>query len=263
MNFIRVSKMEQKVTSPSFFRIIEEKPIKPGQYSKLLVSIPEIGLVSILAARKLIKDLKMERVGFAVSEPTSVIIRYENKEPEPMIRLFARDDILLLLYEAPLTSLMLIPLANLIIRLIEEKNIELPIMLASAPSQNRMSKGDEELTIIGAPVGDLAVKTLEEAGIKVVDNGTLSGPFAYVLNNMLIKKKAALVLLSETFPTPFAADPGSAAKLLKALAKILGRENEIDERELLERAEELRMEMRKLEKAMSVSLPKEVSELYT
>jgi len=251
----------QKVISPEFFRIVEEKPIEPNQYSKLIIAIPEVGLVSILAARKLIKDLKMERVGFAFSEPTSIIIRYENKKPEPVIRLFAKDEILLLLYEAPLNPLMMVPLAHLIIKIADEKNVELPIMLASAPSQARMSKSDDEISVIGAPVGELAMQALEKAGIEAVNNGTLSGPFAYVLNDRLMKKKSALVILSETFPTPFAADPASAAKLLQAVAKII--ERDIDTKELLERAEELRLEMRKLEKAMAAHLPKEISELYT
>jgi len=252
-----------KVTSPGFFRIIEERPIEPDKYTKLIVAIPEIGLVSILVARKLIKDLKMERIGFAVSDPTSIIIRYENKNPEPVVRLFSKDDVLLLLYEAPVDPLIMIPLANLIIEITDKKNVELPIMLSSAPSQARMSKGDEEISVIGAPVGEIAVKMLEKAGINRVNNGTLSGPFAYVLTDRLVKKKNGLVLLSETFPTPFAADPASAAKMLEALAKILDKEEEIDTRELLERAEELRLEMRKLEKAVKAPLPKEIGELYT
>mgnify|MGYP000580741122 CR=1 FL=1 len=252
-----------RITSPKFFRIVEEKPIESGKYKVLIVAIPEVGLVSILVARKLIKDLKMERVGFVFSEPTSILIRFENRKPQPVIRLFARDDILLLLYEAPIDPLMMIPLANLIIKLIDEKNIDLPIMLASAPSQARMAKSDSEISVIGAPVGDYAIKALEKANIQFISNGTLSGPFAYVLNDRLVKNKSGLVLLSETFPTPFAADPASAAKLLEALAKILNREEEIDTRELLERAEEIRLEMRKLEKAVKAQLPKEISELYT
>jgi len=76
-----------------------------------------------------------------------------------------------------------------------------------------------------------------------------------------MKGKNALVLLSETFPTPFTADPASAAKLLEVLSRML--DISIDTSELLERAEELRLEMRKLEKTMRSSLPKEISELYT
>lgn len=207
----------------------------------------------------MIKDLGMKRVGFITSDPTSIIIRYENKKPEPVIRLFAKDDILLLLYEAPINSLMMVPLANLI-RISDEKDIALPIMLASALSQTRLSKADTEISVIGAPVGEETEVMLGKAGVKQVENGTLSGPFAYVLNDRLMKKNA-LVLLSETFPMPFSADPASAAKMLEVLLKIL--DVSIDTSELLERAEELRLEMRKLEKAMTSSLPKEISELYT
>jgi len=253
--------VSQKIVSPEFFRIFEETRIEPSQFKKFIVAIPEIGLVSILVARKLIKDLKMERVGFIISDPTSIIIRYENKKPEPVIRLFAKGDILLLLYEAPINSLIMVPLANLIIRLIDEKDIDLPIMLASAPSQTRLSKSDSDISVIGAPVGKEAIAMLEKAGVDTVENGTLSGPFAYVLNDRLMKGKNALVLLSETFPTPFTADPASAAKLLEVLSRML--DISIDTSELLERAEELRLEMRKLEKTMRSSLPKEISELYT
>lgn len=252
---------EQKIVSPEFFRIFEETKIEPNQFKKLIVAIPEVGLVSILVARKLIKELKMKRVGFIISDPTSIIIRYENKRPEPVIRLFAKEDILLLLYEAPINSLIMVPLANLIIKLLDEKNIDLPIMLASAPSQTRLSKSDSDISVIGAPIGEKAVAMLEKVGVDIVNNGMLSGPFAYVLNDRLIKGKNALVLLSETYPTPFTADPASAAKLLEVLSKML--DISIDTSELLERAEELRLEMRKLEQTMRSALPKEISELYT
>lgn len=256
-----IKMVAHKIVSPEFFKVYEEVRIEPGQFSKLIVAIPEIGLVSILAARKMVKELNMNRIGFITSDPTSIIIRYENRKPEPVIRLFAKDDILLLLYEAPINSLIMVPLANLIIKLTDEKDINLPIMLASAPSQKRLSKSDSDITVIGAPVGEYAVKLLEKAGINSVENGTLSGPFAYVLNDRLMNGKNALVLLSETFPTPFSADPASAAKLLDTLAKML--DISIDTSELLERAEELRLEMRKLEQTMKAPLPKEVSELYT
>ncbi|MHA1617057.1 MAG: proteasome assembly chaperone family protein [Candidatus Njordarchaeales archaeon] len=255
--------MQEKVTSPEFFKIIEEEKIESGKYKHLIVAIPEIGLVGILALRQLVKSLNMRRVGFVVSEPTSVIIRYENKQPEPMIRLFANDDTLVLMFEAPMSAVLAIPLAKFIVKLIDEKQIELPIMLASAPSAARMQKADEEIMILAAPVGKKAYEAVEKSGVEVISNGTLSGPYAYVLMDRLIKKKTALVLLSETYQVPLVADPGSAARLLKVLAKILGKEDQINVQELLERAEEIRLEMQKLEKAMKVSLPKEVSELYT
>jgi len=255
--------MSQKVTSSEFFQVIEEEKIEAGKYKHLIVAIPEVGLVGILAIKQLIKNLNMRRIGFVISEPTSVIIRYENKQPEPTIRLFADEDTLVLIFEAPMSVVLAIPLAKLIIKLVDEKQIELPIMLASAPSATRMQKADEEILILAAPVGEKAYEVVRRVGIETINNGTLSGPYAYVLNDRLIKKRNALVLLSETYQMPLTADPGSAAKLLKVVAKIIGKEDKVNIKELLERAEELRLEMQKLERAMKASLPKEISELYT
>jgi|GEM_PF-3695710 len=255
--------MSQKVTSSEFFQVIEEEKIEAGKYKHLIVAIPEVGLVGILAIKQLIKSLNMRRIGFVISEPTSVIIRYENKQPEPTIRLFADEDTLVLMFEAPMSVVLAIPLAKLIIKLVDEKQIELPIMLASAPSATRMQKADEEILILAAPVGEKAYEVVKRVGIETINNGTLSGPYAYVLNDRLIKKRNALVLLSETYQMPLTADPGSAAKLLKVVAKIIGKEDKVNIKELLERAEELRLEMQKLERAMKASLPKEISELYT
>ena len=255
--------MSQKVTSSEFFQVIEEEKIEAGKYKHLIVAIPEVGLVGILAIKQLIKSLNMRRIGFVISEPTSVIIRYENKQPEPTIRLFADEDTLVLIFEAPMSVVLAIPLAKLIIKLVDEKQIELPIMLASAPSATRMQKADEEILILAAPVGEKAYEVVRRVGIETINNGTLSGPYAYVLNDRLIKKRNALVLLSETYQMPLTADPGSAAKLLKVVAKISGKEDKVNIKELLERAEELRLEMQKLERTMKASLPKEISELYT
>ncbi|MHA1590139.1 MAG: proteasome assembly chaperone family protein [Candidatus Njordarchaeales archaeon] len=255
--------MSQKVTSSEFFQVIEEEKIEAGKYKHLIVAIPEVGLVGILAIKQLIKNLNMRRIGFVISEPTSVIIRYENKQPEPTIRLFADEDTLVLIFEAPMSVVLAIPLAKLIIKLVDEKQIELPIMLASAPSATRMQKADEEILILAAPVGEKAYEVVRRVGIETINNGTLSGPYAYVLNDRLIKKRNALVLLSETYQMPLTADPGSAAKLLKVVAKIIGKEDKVNIKELLERAEELRLEMQKLERTMKASLPKEISELYT
>ncbi|MHA1665321.1 MAG: proteasome assembly chaperone family protein [Candidatus Njordarchaeales archaeon] len=253
--------MSEKIGSTEF-RVITEEKIEPGVFSKLVIAIPEIGLVGLLALRQLVRSLKMRRVGFLVSDPTSVVIRFENKVPQPPIRLFAADDILALIIESPISPALIIPLTKAIINFIDEKEISMPIMLASAPSQARLSRADNEILVIAAPVGEKAINASKNAGLRIINNGTLAGPYAYLLTDRLIKRKSGMVLLSETFPQPIA-DPASAAQILKFLGKILGKEDQIDVGELLKHAEELKLEMQKLEKATRSKLPHEISELYT
>jgi len=244
------------------FHLREEKEIQKGVYKKLIVAIPEIGLVGLLTGRKLIEDLKLKRLGYVYSDVISVIIRYENGKPEPMIRIFGNEDFLVFLYEAPLDMPLVLPFAKFLDNFMEEKDIELPIMLASAPSMARIQKADEEIEVIGAAVGDKAAKILKDIGIKSLRNGTLGGPFAYILNKRFERRKDGIVLLAETFHMPLI-DPASAAKLLKVVSRILGVEDRVNIGDLIEKAEELKMKMRKLQEATQTNLPKELGMLYT
>ena len=227
----------------------------------MLVGIPEIGLVGILALRHMVKYLRMKPIGYILSDFSALTLRYENGSPIPNIQLYKYGDFLVLIVETAVTPMTALGIAKMMQKLFEFTSSKLLVMLGSAPSATREKKGLENLLVLGAPVGDNALELLKSHNVEILQNGSLSGPYAFIMNNIMREDKDAFVLLTETFPAPIAVDPESAAKLLKTLSTLLG--VEIDVKDLLERAEEIKLEIRKLEKLATPSPPKEIGQLYT
>ncbi len=244
------------------YKLVVEKDFADKRFKYLFVSIPEIGLVGLLALRHMIKKFGLEKLGYIFSEASSLMLRYENGEPVHNIRLYGDDDIVLLLLEIPVTPMNSLSIGKLISELSRKVTADVLVMLGSAPSLTRERKDMEELLVLGAPVGETAVNLLKNIGVEMLKNGTLTGPYAYVLSNSLLESKNSLILLSETYPAPITADPESAAKMLKVISKMIGRD--IDVSELQERAEEIKLEMRKLHQlAAPTQQQKEIGDLYT
>ncbi|MGQ4891891.1 MAG: proteasome assembly chaperone family protein [Candidatus Njordarchaeia archaeon] len=243
------------------YQMVLEGDIKGRGYKFMLVGIPEIGLVGILALRHLVKDLNMKLVGYILSDFSALTLRYENGSPVPNIRLYEHGDILVLIVETAVTPMTSLGIAKMMHKLFEYTSSEFLVMLGSAPSATRDKKALDDLLVLGAPIGDNAQELLKTHKIEVLKNGTLSGPYAYIMNNVMRDGKNAFVLLTETFPAPIAVDPESAARLLKALSPLLGVDTDI--RDLLERGEEIKLELRKLERLAAPAPPKEIGQLYT
>ncbi len=243
------------------FNLVSKIDLKNKGYRFMITSIPEIGLVGVLALRQIIKNLRLDHVGFILNDYSSLFLRYEDGNPIPNIRLYDGGSWLILIVEAPVTPSNALGLAKLIYNLYKWTSSETLIMLGSAPSATRQKKALENLLVLAATMGEKVRKVFEENGVEILKNGTLSGPYAYVMNMLMKDEKDAAVILSETYPAPIAVDPESAAKLLLVLSKIINQE--IDVRELLERAEEIKLEMRKLEQLAAATPTKEVGQLYT
>lgn len=251
----------KKIELDSGFSLFLKDDIFDRGWTNLILSLPEIGLVGLLALRHLEKRMNLQNLGFALSENAALLFKYENGEHVPNIRFVGGGDMLLLILEYPITPSTVIDIGKMLVELIEKIKPKMIFMLGSTPSLTRERKGLDEINVFGAPSSQKLVDLLEENGVQIVKNGTLSGPFAYVLNYSVINGWDSVALLSETYPAPIGIDPESAAKLLKVLGGIIG--IEIDVSELKERAEELKLEMRKLEQLAAPHQPREIGQLYT
>ena len=251
----------KKIPLDSGFTLYLDDDIREKEWSHMIVSIPEIGLVGLLALRHMAKQFNMKPIGFAISDDSALLFKYENGEHVPNIRLVENGDILSTIIEFPITPSNVLRVAKFIVDLVNNFSPKTTIMLGSTPSITRDKKVLDDINVFGAPSNLTLKRILEENKVQIVQNGTLSGPFAYVLNYSVINNWDSFALLSETYPAPIGIDPESAAKLLRVLGGIIGRS--IDITELQERAEEIKLEMRKLEQLAAPQPPKELGQLYT
>lgn len=228
------------------FEVIGEEKI-PKDVEYLITAMPENGFAGVLALRRLIEDLNMDMYGYASSDVTNTLFRFEDGQPRPSIPLHGKDGIFTLSFEIPVSQPMTPPVGRLIIRLARQTNAENLIMLSSAPSSTRRDKSYEEIRGLGAFLGNHYAKLVEDLDLETISNATLSGPFAWVLNSRMMENNGALVLLSETHPSPMI-DPSSAAKLLDMLSKILGKRDQINIQGLLEQSQEIKSQLKKLQK---------------
>lgn len=242
---------------------VEKEEMKES-YDFLLTGLPEIGLPAIIALRHIVHTLNMKYVGYGSIQPPLLLVRYENKKVTPLIQVYEKDNLLVVLPEIPMQAYLLRPLAEFIWNIIEKKNVKYSIFLGSLPSRDREKKlSPEELLMVVASVnmGDIIKKKIPDA--KEFHTGVLFGPFAYLLWRAAEKNKSAALILSETFARPLiAGDVTSAIRLVNAVSSITGIPISIEE--LKKKQEELRIALRSLEQLVSQAKPREETyELYT
>lgn len=246
------------------FEIIGKENL-PDSVKYFFTAIPENGFSGILALRKLSEQLDLEQIGYANSDLTNTLFRIEDGEPLPMIPIYANDSILSLLIEFPVSSPMTVPVGRLIHKISKQVDIEHLVMLSSAPSRTRQEKSFEDLRAFGAFVNNNSPNLMDELQLEKLENGTISGPFAWVLNHRYSEQKKANVLLAETYPSSMV-DPASAAKLLDIVGKLINQKEKLDVQKLIEQSHEIKAELKKLqqttEKAQRGQTP-QLSDFYT
>lgn len=237
----------------------------PDSVEYFFTAIPENGFSGILALRRLAEELGLEQVGYANSDLTNTIFRFEDGEPLPMIPIYANDTIFTLLIEFPVSSSMTLPIGRLIHKISKQIDIEHLVMLSSAPSSSRREKSFKDLRVFGAFVNNSSSELIEKLHLEKLENGTISGPFAWVLNHRFVEQKRAYVLLAETYPN-LMADPASAAKLLDIVGKLINEREKLNVQQLIEESHQIKAELKKLqqaaEKAQRGQTP-QLSDFYT
>lgn len=227
---------------------VEGKEKIPDEIEWFITAVPENGFSGVLALRQLVEDLDMELVGYAASDVTKTLFRIEDGKPRPSVPIYVKDSILVLLFEIPTTNSMVLPMGHLVDQLTRDRKIANLVMLSSAPSNTRKDKDYEEIRTLGTFIGENYGQIAKDLNLDVVDNATLSGPFAWVMNNRMMDKEGALVILSETYPYPMV-DPGSGAKLLEVLGQMLNKQDQLNISKLLEEAHEAKSKLKKLQQA--------------
>jgi len=222
-------------------KIVETVKVK-ADGAKLLVGIPDVGLVGVIAASHIVQSLKMVETGYLDSDEIPPVVVIHDNEPKSPIRIYNSEKLIVLTTEIVLPSQAILTISRSITKWAKEKGINTVIGLTGLASPSRLEI--EKPSVYGIGSTPQARELLTKAGIKAFDEGLLVGTYATLLRECMRAKQPNITLLAEAhlqFP-----DPGASASIIETLNALLNLN--IGVGELLDKAEEIRVKARELMK---------------
>lgn len=219
---------------------IVEKVKFPVKGSTLIVGIPDVGLVGVIASSHLIQTLKMSEVGYVDSDAIPPIVVIHENEPKSPIRLYNSGNIIILTTEIVLPTQTVFFLSRSIVRWAASRGVNLIMGITGLAVPNRLEI--EKPAVYGIGSTAEARELVSKAKIKPFDEGLLVGAYATLLRECLRENMPNITLLAEAhlqFP-----DPGASASIIESLNNLLNLN--VDVKELIDKAEEIRIKAREL-----------------
>lgn len=243
-------------------KIVEETVVPPG--ATLIFGFPDVGLVGLIAGSHLVDELGLKEVAYVDSTLLPPLVVLHEGLPHSSMRIFAGQDILLVISEVPIPADMIYPIMDALIDWGKAKNTKMMISLGGIPIQDRQDA--TELKSFAAASSPEALKMAKESGVEVLMEGYMVGPQAVVLQRASKYGSPALALLAQCFYNY--PDPEAAAEVLKSLTRVTS--VKVDVAKLLEKGEEIRLrardvmkrtqqEMSKMKKGQEYEIPMYVS----
>ncbi len=228
------------------FEIFEKIKIPSIKYC--LVGMPDTGLAGMIAVSHVIQTLPLNEIGHFESELLPPVVVIHKGEPKRPVRIFGNENLVAITSETPLNSESMYPLAESMINWIKNKKIELLISISGLATQNRMEI--ENPLVYGVTTLEDKKRTLNNAGMRLLEEGFMVGPNALILKECMTNNIPSIVLLAQShYQYP---DPGAAAAAITSLNKLL--QIDVDVKKLLEQAEEIRLKTRELMQRTTKSL---------
>ena len=228
-------------------KIFEKEKIKGKR--KVIIAFPDVGLVGTIAIKHFIEEKKPKEIGYISSYEFSPVIGIENGFLKPQLRIYdySEKEILLIFAEFPVPPYIFGELSEAIAKWLKDK-AEVCIILGGLPNQRRIDI--ENPAIYGVATHKEIKNTFESFEVKLLEDGFIIGPNAGMLMRCYENGiKAGYLLADSHFGYP---DPGAAASVLKAIAKIFDFDINVDK--LLEKEEEIRLMTRNLMKSTEDTL---------
>ena len=222
---------------------LEYRQVQVKKPSFMILGLPDAGLVGVIASTHLVRSLGMEEYGGIDSPRLFMPLVVINKGlPRPPLRLFHKDNVVVLVSETAIPPAAIHPLANFIIDYARRMSIDYIVSIVGLAAPNRLEI--EKPSVYWLASSEEAARLAEKLGIKMMGDGYLVGPYAIILKEAVRKRVNNLILLAEAFMD--FPDPEAAAAVLQVLSKAIGKE--IDVKKLLEEAEMIRIRMKELMK---------------
>jgi len=181
----------------------------------IVEAFPSKGFVSTVAASHLISGLKMELVGCVESDLTSGITVIHKGKPMEPIRVYQKDDILLIYSEVIIPMEVISGFSKVLSEWFTQISPRQVILLAGITGV----KTDKEHEILAVATDDENKKKLSRLKVNQIEDGIVTGVSSDLLIHCLEEKIPCIALLAET---QYAPDPTAAASMLTILNSLLG-----------------------------------------
>ncbi len=227
-------------------RIVEVKPLASVKHC--LVGMPDTGLTGMIAVTHVVRSLNMPEIGYIESDVLPPVMVIHQGEPKVPIRFFGDSKLTVLTSETPINTSAIAPLSRSLVNWAVSKKVEMLVSVSGVATQNRLEIDTPQ--VFGISTTKEGKTMLEKAGIHALEEGFMVGPHALILRECLSKGLTNLVLLAQShsqYP-----DPGAAASAIGAINKILSLD--VNVKQLLDEAEEIRVKTRELMQRTTRSL---------
>jgi uncharacterized protein len=208
-------------------KLNKKPPINPV----VIEAFPSKGYVSTIAASYMIKKLDMELIGYIRSQDLEAVTVVHENMPMWPIRIYSKDNLVLIFSEIMIPLKLIHSFSEYIADWIGQIKAEEVILLANIMGIH--SEGDDH-RIYGIACGGNSLEKLKDAGVKLLDEGVLTGMSSSLMLRCMEKGMPSLALMVETHYVP---DVLAASSMLTILNKIL--DIEIDVKGLEETGKEI------------------------
>ncbi len=235
-----------RITREEFYDgvlVLEYEDFDIEKPSFLVLGFPDAGLVGGISISHLIRELNPREVGgIDISRMTPPITVIKKGDPRPPLRMFLKDNILMIAAEAPIPPNVIYPLSYALLEYSVKRRIDYIVSLSGIGTLNRVNI--DKPKVYWAASGREAIEKAYTLGINPFDEGVLIGPYAIILKEAMRYRMNNLVLLVESFPD--LPDPEAASILLQSFSKLTGIKVNVEK--LLEEAELIRLRTKELMK---------------
>jgi len=227
------------------FEIILDEDISIENMT-LMTGFPGVGLTSTIAANFIVDSIKMDRVGYLLSEKLPPAAIVQEGVPHHPIRLYKSENILVLLSDFAIP----IQLSNAVSNTILDwkgngKHFKTIVTLEGLMTEP--SKEEKEIRVFGVGSTDSARERLKQAKLEIFDHGWITGTSGLLLSEGNRLGREVICILADA--NPMYPDARSAAKLVESVDSLMP-EIQLDLKPLYEQAEKIEENIKsQLEKA--------------
>ena len=209
----------------------------------IIVGVPEVGLVSTIAASYLKDQLQLPEIGVIDSELLPQVVVVHNAEPKGPVRIYGKDNLAVIMSEIPLTPRLSDLLATEIVKWGKSVSSEMMIGLTGIPSPNRLKVESEDKPKVFSVTAEQGLRErLPKLGVEPFQEGVMVGMFAALIKQCMVQAQTNVTFLVESF-LDFP-DPAAAAAAVEVLNRFLSLD--VDLKPLLAESEEIRLKSREL-----------------
>jgi uncharacterized protein len=221
-------------------KIVEKKTI-PSE-AKMIVGLPDVGLVGLIATSYLISELNLEEIAYMDSDLLPPVVVLHKGLPHAPLRFYGNKNLIAVISELAVPAPAIFPVMQKIMDWGQAKKVKTVVSMGGIPVENRQSITEPK--VFGAASNQELLDELTKKGVSIMNEGYMVGPQALSMRYSINKNIPSIAILAQSFYNY--PDPQAAAIALKELAKIS--DVKVDVSKLLEKGEEIRLKARDIMK---------------